>query len=147
MSFQRAPARPAKQYEGSNPSAPRAPATPIAAEPSRAIIRLPEPKTPDRKSQSIRDSARGEECTVRIIGACTRDPAHTIWSHAPLQSAGKGGAIKSLDLCGAYACTSCDAVIDGQRPMPPGASPASVMLDWFNGHMRSLVRLRQKGLA
>lgn len=104
-------------------------------------------KTPDRVNQAIRDSARNEECTVRISGACTFDPATTIWSHAPLGAAGKGGAIKALDLCGAYCCTACDAVIDRQRPLPAGVTRLQAEVDWFNGHMRSLVRLRQKGLV
>lgn len=104
-------------------------------------------KTSEAHDQRIRDSARGEECTVRIVGACTHDPAHTIWSHAPLQAAGKGRGWKSIDLAGAYCCTACDAVIDGQRPMPPGATRDSVLLDWFMGHMRSLVILKQKGLV
>lgn len=107
----------------------------------------PVPKTAEPHDQRIRDSARGEECTVRIVGACTHDPAHTIWSHAPLQAAGKGRGWKSIDLAGAYCCTACDAVIDGQRPMPPGATRNSVLLDWFMGHMRSLVILKQKGLV
>lgn len=105
-----------------------------------------EPKLADRKSQKIRDSAKGEECLVRIPG-CPADPSMTVWSHAPLGAAGKGGALKSLDLCGAYCCTYCDAVIDGQRPPPAGYTRPMAMLDWFVGHMRSLVRLRQKGLV
>ena len=120
-------------------------------ETARATVELPmaQPvlKTPEPHDQRIRDSARGEECTVRIVGACTHDPAHTIWSHAPLQSAGKGRGWKSVDLAGAYCCTACDAVIDGQRPLPTGATRDSALLDWFMGHMRSLVILKQKGLA
>jgi hypothetical protein len=107
----------------------------------------PQPKTPDRKSQAIRDSARGEECLVRIPGICAGNPEHTIWSHAPLGAAGKGRGIKSLDVAGAYCCTACDAAIDGQRPLPPGYDRAQALLDWCYGHLRSLVRLRQKGLA
>lgn len=125
------------------------------AEPARAVMVAPKkdtppvvvPKTPDRVNQKIRDSARGEQCTVRIIGACTGNPEATIWSHAPLGAAGKGRSIKALDICGAYACTACDAVLDGQAPIPPGQTRESVQLDWFMGHMRSLVILRQKGLA
>lgn len=105
------------------------------------------PKLEDRKSQAIRDSARGEECTVRIPGVCTGDPTHTIWSHAPLGAAGKGGQIKALDLCGAYSCTACDAALDQGRGLPAGYTRSLVLLDWFMGHMRSLVRLRQKGLV
>lgn len=147
MSWTKPPPR-VKQWEGDaapsqNPARLVA-AFPLAAPPRRPIISLA--KTPERKSQAIRDSARGEECLVRIVGACTHDDSMTIWSHAPLNAADKGGAIKSLDLCGAYCCTACDAVIDGQRPLPLGASRTSVMNDWFHGHMRSLVRLRQKGL-
>lgn len=104
-------------------------------------------KVPDRVQQSIRDSARGEECTVRITGVCTNDPEKTIWSHAPLGAAGKGRSLKALDLCGAYCCTACDAAIDGQAALPAGTSRAMALNDWFHGHMRSLLRLRQKGLV
>jgi len=116
----------------------------MAATPASTKV---EPKTPDRKQQAIRDSARGEDCTVRIPGACTFDPDKTIWSHAPLGAAGKGRSIKALDLCGAYCCTACDAVVDGQAKAPAGISAADVRLAWFEGHLRSLVRLRQKGLV
>jgi hypothetical protein len=134
---------------------PRAPKPPLVlrSEPVCATMgRVDRPpvqvlKTPDRVSQAIRESARGEECTVRIPGVCTFDPATTIWSHAPLGAAGKGRGIKALDLCGAYCCTACDAVLDGQAKLPAGLTRASVLIDWFYGHMRSLVRLRQKGLT
>lgn len=94
----------------------------------------------------ITESARDQDCTVRIIGACTFDPATTIWSHAPFMSGGKGRSIKALDFCGAYACTACDAVIDRQRNPPPGVTREQVELDWFHGHLRSLVILAEKGL-
>lgn len=116
------------------------------ADAPRAVAKPVLQKTPGRVQQSIRDSARGEPCQVRIPG-CPGDPAMTIWSHLPSQSGGKGRGIKALDLCGAYGCTFCDSVIDGQRPLPPGYSRAMAMNDWFHGHMRSLVILRQKGLV
>lgn len=94
----------------------------------------------------IRDSARNEECLVRIPGACRWLPEFTIWSHAPYQSGGKGRSIKALDLCGAYCCTGCDAVIDRQVPLPVGVSREQAELAWFHGHLRSLVRLREKRL-
>ena len=112
-----------------------------------AEVPRPMPKIPDRVDQRIRESARGEDCTVRIPGVCRAHPDYTIWSHAPLGAAGKGRGLKALDLCGAYCCTACDAVIDGQSPLPGGYSRAMALNDWFMGHMRSLVRLRQKGLA
>ncbi|CAM2295379.1 DUF1364 domain-containing protein [Ralstonia mannitolilytica] len=95
----------------------------------------------------IRESARGEDCLVRIPGACTFDPAYTIWSHYRGLAGGKGMGHKSDDLCGAYACTACDAVYDGQRPLPPGVTREEVEMDWLLGHIRSLVVLKKKGLV
>lgn len=98
-----------------------------------------------RVRQSIRDSAKGEPCLVRILG-CPGDPAMTIWSHAPFKAAGKGLGIKAVDHAGAYCCTYCDAIVDGQRPLPVGVRRDEALLDWFMGHLRSLERLAQKGL-
>jgi hypothetical protein len=55
-------------------------------------------------------------------------------------------ATKSFDLCGAYACTACDAVYDGQMKRPAGMTKADVDLDWLIGHIRSLTILEQDGL-
>lgn len=43
----------------------------------------------------ITESARGQDCQVRIIGVCKGDPAYKIWSHARHGSAGKGRGIKA----------------------------------------------------
>lgn len=114
----------------------------MPVEPAKRVT----PKTPQRVQQSIRDSARGELCTVRLPG-CPCDPAMSIWSHNRHERAGKGKGIKALDLNGAIACTYCDAVYDGQRPRPAGMSVEQVELAWYHGHAESLVRLRQKGLV
>jgi hypothetical protein len=97
------------------------------------------------RSTKLRESANGEDCTVRLPG-CPADPAQTIWSHYRGSAGGKGGAIKSTDIAGAFACTYCDAVYDGQRPRPDGMTKEAVDLAWHEGHIRSLVRLGQKGL-
>ena len=94
----------------------------------------------------ITASARDEDCTVRIVGVCSFDPSTTIWSHCRHGAAGKGKGIKALDIAGAYACTACDACYDGQIPRPAGMSRSDVDLDWFHGHVRSLVVLTNKGL-
>jgi hypothetical protein len=104
----------------------------------------------------ITESARGEECQVRYIGICSFDPAKTIWSHCRHLAGGKGKGMKALDLCGAYACTVCDAAYDQmtgvQTParLAIGLAPATrteLDLDWFMGMVRSLVILVKKGLA
>lgn len=94
----------------------------------------------------ITASANGEDCQVRIIGVCKGDPAYTIWSHCRHGAAGKGKSIKAIDIAGAYACTACDAAYD-QLMGVPHMTRAEVDLDWFMGHMRSLVILNKKGLA
>lgn len=98
------------------------------------------------RNQKIRDSARGEECLVRLPGACAHDPATTIWSHYRGSAGGKAASLKADDLCGAFACTACDAVYDGQRPPPPGMTYAEVVAAWHEGHIRSIVRLHEKGV-
>jgi len=117
-----------------------------AADVARRQAARIEAKTPARVQQSIRDSAKGEDCLIRIDG-CPNDPAMTILSHNRHQRAGKGGAIKALDLCTAYGCTYCDAVYDGQRPRPLGWTVEQVELAWYGAHVETLVRLRQKGLV
>lgn len=92
----------------------------------------------------IRKSAQGEDCQVRIIGVCKGDPAYTIWSHARHGAAGKGKGIKALDVAGAYACTACDMAYD--QFGVPHMTRSEVDLDWFMGHLRSLVILSEKGL-
>ena len=94
----------------------------------------------------VTESARGEDCTVRIDGVCKYDPEYTIWSHARWIRAGRGKGIKAVDLAGAYACTACDAVYDGQAKPPAGMTREDVDRDWMMGHLESLVKLSQKGL-
>lgn len=107
----------------------------------------PIPKTPERKSQAIRDSARHEQCLVRLPG-CPGDFRLTIWSHNRHARAGKGRGIKALDLNGCYACGIwCDLIYDGGRPLPPGVTREQVELAWYHAHAESLVKLRQKGLV
>jgi hypothetical protein len=98
------------------------------------------------KQTAITKSAKGEACQVRYIGICTHNPEHTIWSHCRHGAAGRGKGIKALDLAGAYACTPCDAVYDGQRKPANGETRDALDLDWYHGHVRSLVILEKKGL-
>lgn len=93
----------------------------------------------------ITESARNEDCQVRIVGVCTYDPTKTIWSHCRNGAAGKGKGIKAIDIAGAYACTACDAAYD-QLIGVSHMTREEVDLDWFMGHMRSLVILHKKGL-
>lgn len=94
----------------------------------------------------ITESARGEECQVRIPGVCNFDPEKTVWAHANGLAAGKGRGLKSPDALGTYACSACHDVIDG-RVRHDWLDPMEVLLAFHEGHQRSFIKLLQKGLV
>ena len=162
MSWKRPPAR-VKQYDGEAPDKPRAvvertgyvSALGLMFGP-HALPPVPPKPTKSERDQSealglrIRESARGEACTVRLVGVCSHDPAQTIWSHArwgaQLGEAGRGMATKAIDLAGAYCCTACDAAFDGQVRVDH-LTRDEIDRDWMLGHLRSLGILARKGLV
>jgi hypothetical protein len=90
-------------------------------------------------SQVIRDSARGESCTLRIPDVCNFDPATTVFCHLPANQRGMG--IKTPDIAGCYGCSSCHDVLDGRRH--------SEWIDWRNvlrAMVETQLRLIEKGL-
>ena len=129
----------------------RLPVVPAVVEKPRAVMALcaepaaPQPKTKVQRDQRIRDSARGEPCLIRLPG-CPCDPARTIWSHYRGSAGGKGMGLKAHDVAGAYGCTFCDGVYDGQAARPAGMTKAAVDLAWHEAHIRSLGRWHEKGL-
>lgn len=156
MTWNRPPARPPKQIEGS--IAPRKTARGIGLQAALdttqpALIVKPLAKERDpivTRGNRIKASARGKECQVRYVGICRRDPKYTIWSHArwgaQLGDGGKGMGTKADDLAGAYACTACDAAFD-QMIGARGLTREELDLDWLLGHLRSLGILQRDGLV
>lgn len=65
------------------------------------------------KSKRLRASARGRECTLKIVGICNYNPETTVLAHLPHHTSGTGK--KATDLSCAYACSACHDVIDGRR--------------------------------
>ncbi|MBG4630668.1 DUF1364 family protein [Pseudomonas aeruginosa] len=65
-------------------------------------------------SQSLRKSARGQECTLRLPGICSFDPERTVLCHLPVGM--KGVGMKSPDLFAVFADDCCHAVLDGRAP-------------------------------
>jgi hypothetical protein len=59
----------------------------------------------------VRQSARGESCTVRL-NHCNGNLATTVLAHLPCRHSGMG--MKSPDSIAVYACSSCHDVIDGR---------------------------------
>jgi hypothetical protein len=65
---------------------------------------------PKQKKSKIRQSARGEDCLIRIPGYCNFNSETTVLCHKN----GGGAGMKSNDIHGAYGCSSCHDVIDGR---------------------------------
>ena len=81
------------------------------------------------------------------IDGCPNRTDMTIWSHNRTQLGGKGMGLKAVDLAGAYACTYCDGVYDGQIKPPPGWTRDDIDAAWTRGHFRSLKRLTERGIV
>lgn len=64
------------------------------------------------QSKKLRDSARGQECTLRIPGVCNFNPETTVLAH--LACGQKGMGLKSPDNMAVFAC-SCHDLLDGRR--------------------------------
>lgn len=104
-------------------------------------------KQPVHRDRRLRASARDETCLMRLPDGCLGSmPGAVIASHYRGSAGGKGMGLKASDHAIAYACTHCDAVYDGQRPPPSGWTTEQVQLAWHEAHIRTLLRLRGKGL-
>ncbi len=81
-------------------------------------------------SKKVRESARGQDCTVRLIGICNFNPETTVLAHLPCGQKGMG--MKGFDTVaihgfeGLYAITSDGQVLSakkGWKPLRPGIKP------------------------
>lgn len=70
------------------------------------------------RSKKIRDSARGQECTMNSL-ICNYNPETVVYCHSEEKEHGKGTALKSDDRYGFYGCSSCHDWYDG-KPVPHG---------------------------
>jgi hypothetical protein len=61
-------------------------------------------------------AAKGQPCSLRIVGVCNGDPETTVPAHILDRHAGRG--IKASDISVADACSSCHAKFDGQAGEP-----------------------------
>lgn len=63
------------------------------------------------RSKVLRDSARGQQCTLQIPGTCNQNPETVVLCH--LDGEEKGRGLKTDDLFAVYGCSACHAAIDG----------------------------------
>jgi hypothetical protein len=90
----------------------------------------------------ITESARGEQCQVRIPGVCNHNPETTVLAHL----GGGGMGMKQPDCEGSYCCSDCHSVIDGQVPRPEGWTKSDITLAHHEGCVRTRSILIDKGL-
>lgn len=63
-------------------------------------------------SKKLRESARGQDCTLRLAGICNFNPETTVLCHLPCGH--KGAGMKSPDNIACFGCSACHDVIDGR---------------------------------
>jgi hypothetical protein len=98
--------------------------------------------TPKRKYQKLRDSARGEDCTLQIHPYCNGNPETVVLCHLP---SGSGMGQKSPDWFAVYGCSSCHDIIDGRSPLR--GNVASQLYSIMNRALfRTWERMIEKGL-
>jgi len=105
------------------------------------------------ESKKARDSARGEDCTLNIVGVCNHDPSTTVLAHLPDDSGcGKMGG-KSDDVgCAVYACSACHDILDERKKMTDfGAIDNNEWVSWEDFHMlralkRTIRRMIEKNI-
>ncbi|CAH7222983.1 DUF1364 domain-containing protein [Vibrio crassostreae] len=61
------------------------------------------------KSNKIRNSAKGKDCTLRLIGVCNFDSETTVLAHVGYDG---GMATKCGDNMAVFACSDCHTEID-----------------------------------
>ena len=95
------------------------------------------------KSKKIRDSAKGEECTLVIGGVCNGDNETVVLCHFGVHSG--GSARLNGDLSAGYGCFSCHSIID--RREYSSLSEADREFYMRRSQVRTLDRLVDKGLV
>lgn len=87
------------------------------------------------RSKKVRNSARGESCTLRFYQVCNDNPETVIYAHVGSQG---GMGIKCGDNFGVYACSNCHDLIDGRIKSPDGN------YDFSSDILRALEETQQK---
>ena len=71
---------------------------------------------------NLRKAARGQDCTLRILGVCNYEPETTVLCHVRklgggmTESAQRSAGQKPPDSHGVWACSACHDTLDGRTP-------------------------------
>jgi hypothetical protein len=98
------------------------------------------------KMTPIRRAARGQECTLQILGVCNGEPDTVVLCHSNKLEHGKGMGLKAPDTAACFGCSCCHDVLDGRRPRPAGMTAENVDTYFTYAVERTHAVLRSKGL-
>ena len=96
------------------------------------------------KMTSLRRSAKGQQCQIRIMNVCNYDSETVVLCHYRMSGDGMGR--KPPDTRAAYACHDCHAEVDG-RTSNSGLSKSELKLAFAEGVFRSQDIFLEKGLV
>jgi hypothetical protein len=95
----------------------------------------------------ITESAKGEQCLIRIPGVCNRQDETTVACHEPC---GSGLSMKWPDTEIAYGCSACHDEIDGRTKYKVADHPVyrldDLMIMFYQGARRTRAKLIDKDL-
>jgi hypothetical protein len=91
--------------------------------------------------RKITESARGEDCTVRLPGICNFNPETVVFAH--LNGVRFGHGVGKKTKWGAYACSACHDEIDRRTR---NLEADYVKLALYEATIETLNRLAAKGL-
>jgi len=89
-------------------------------------------------SKKIRNSARGEDCSMRLPGICNFNPESTSLCH--INTVFKGTGMKSPDIFAFFGCSACHDAVDGRSNNP--VDPQDIL----NAMVETQMKLFEKGL-
>lgn len=90
----------------------------------------------------LRESARGEHCTIEVAGVCNYNPETVVLCH--IRMPGTGIARKPHDIHGVYGCSNCHDALDRRV-----TEPEMEHHRWFyiaRALMRTHERMIEKGV-
>jgi Protein of unknown function (DUF1364) len=89
-------------------------------------------------------SAKGEACTIRIIGYCNGNPETTVLAHINGVRFGHGTGQKVNDILAAYACSDCHEIVDGRQRS--NYTRSEIKIYHYEGVLETQTKLIAKGL-
>lgn len=95
------------------------------------------------KRSKIRQSAKGETCTLNIAGVCSYNPETTVLAHIGFGDGGTAKRRQPGEANSVYACYACHEAIGEGRDVPGKGGK------WFyiaRGLARTFERRMEKGL-